>query len=75
MICFQEHCRRSPGDYPTMGVVAINLAFCSIIKPLDFGDFIIFKVTMSDSKVHYVSLLQEETYHDLPAIFKKGKQK
>ena len=58
-----------------MGVVAINLAFCSIIKPLDFGDFIIFKVTMSDSKVHYVSLLEEEAYHGLPAIFKKENKK
>ena len=59
-----------------MGAIAINLAFAQTIKPLDFGeDFIIFKVTMSDSKVHYVSLLEEETYHSLPAIFKKGKQK
>lgn len=55
-----------------MGVIAINLAFAQTIKPLDFGDFIIFKVIMSDSKVHYVSLLEEETYEDVPAIFKKG---
>ena len=54
-----------------MGVIAINLAFAQTVKPLDFGDFIIFKVTMCDSsKVHYVSLLEEETYRDLSAIFK-----
>lgn len=59
-----------------MGAIAINLAFAQTIKPLDFGeDFIIFRVTMSDNKIHYVSLLEEETYRDLPAIFKKGKQK
>ena len=58
-----------------MGAIAINLAFAQTIKPLDFGDFIIFKVTMSDSKVHYVSLLEEEIYRDLPTVFKKGKQK
>ena len=70
LFSFQEHCRRGPSDYPTMGTVAINLDYVQIVKPLNFENFTIFKVIMSDDSKVYVSLLEEEIYKDLPTIFK-----